>query len=134
METILTIGVMTAAVAAGVAIAVVSSRKKKKTAPVDWRKEQLLVDAFGAAQAKSWFVETCNGDTSGKQMLVAFLTEQIQKQLEISGEKLDWEHYLILSVLENDQPIQYRLVNFVCLEESFLRMLQEHGGKLLIKG
>lgn len=132
METILTIGVMTAAVAAGVAIAVVSSRKK--TAPVDWRKEQLLVDAFGAAQAKSWFVETCNGDTSGKQMLVASLTEQIQKQLEISGEKLDREHYLILAVLENDQPIQYRLVNFVCLEESFLRMLQEHGGKLLIKG
>lgn len=133
MDAILTTGIMAAAVVVGVAIAVVTSRKNR-TEPVDWRKEQLLVDTFDAAQAKSWFLEKCDGDTSGKQMLVSFLTEQIQKQLELSGEKLDREHYLILSVLENNNPGQYQLVNFGCLEDSFLRMLQEHGGKLLIKG
>lgn len=134
MDAILTTGIMAAAVVAGVAIAVVTSRNKNRTELVDWRKEQLVVDTFDAAQAKAWFLEKCGGDTVGKQMLAALLTEDMQKQLEISGEVLDRDHYLILAILEKNTPKQYQLVNFGRLEDTFLQMLHQNGGKLLVQG
>lgn len=134
MDAIFTTGIMAAAVVAGVAIAVVTSRNKNRTELVDWRKEQLVVDTFDAAQAKAWFLEKSGGDTVGKQMLAALLTEDMQKQLEISGEVLDRDHYLILAILEKNTPKEYQLVNFGRLEDTFLQMLNQNGGKLLVQG
>ena len=118
-----------AAIVVGVVLAVRSGRKKK----TDWAALQLVAEVFGVSQAKDWFAEKTGGNTAGKMLLVAWLTPEIRRELAVSGENLDPDHYLVLAVLGADKKTQtYQLVNFDRLEDGLRQLLTENGGKVII--
>lgn len=108
----------------GIVIAIRGSNKKK----VDWAELQMAVDVFTAAKAKDWFAEK-----GSKQLLVAYLTQSMVKELDIHVEKIDAAHYLVLAALdEKNQVKTYQLVNFDRLENSLKELLDSNGGKIVI--
>lgn len=125
--------IMVAAAAVGVAAAVVTRKKKTDNNASDWRTQQIVVDVFDSAQAKSWFYENSRDCSADASLLVARLTPDMQKQLRIDSEVPDLEHHLILAVLENNSTKVYQIVNFDRLEESFCQMLDQCGGKMMLK-
>ncbi|MDO4332469.1 MAG: hypothetical protein Q4C58_07235 [Eubacteriales bacterium] len=129
MDSNFMIATLTAAAAVGVFAAVKNGRKKK----TDWAAIQIVVEVFGAAQAKDWFEEKTGGETKGMRLLTAYLTPEILRELSVDREIPDPAHYLVLGVLdERNQVLDYQFVNFERLEEGFRKLLDDNGGRVVI--
>lgn len=129
MDRTIMFAALTVAAAVGVVAALKNGQKKK----TDWAAIQIMAEVFGAAEAKEWFEEKTGGKTAGGRLLVAYLTPEILQELSVDGEDLDAEHYLVLGVLnEMDQVQDFQFVNFERLEKGFRKLLDDHGGKIII--
>lgn len=94
---------------------------------------QYVVEHLTGGDIKRWFQK--NGNADFEKGLTRIGPQLLSRINQLCNVEMDGEHYLLQYILnERGEISEYRMINFITIEEKLKILLDDNDGKITIKG